>query len=108
MGLKPSKNGRLPVIEPVGNQTFRIELPLPLPDLKVVNAYVINGADGLTLIDPGWSTPESESALVGALHTIDCGISDIRRILVTHAHGDHYTQAAKWRDELGAELMLGS
>jgi glyoxylase-like metal-dependent hydrolase (beta-lactamase superfamily II) len=31
----------------------------------------------------------------------------VRRILVTHAHWDHYTQALKWQREYGATVFLG-
>jgi glyoxylase-like metal-dependent hydrolase (beta-lactamase superfamily II) len=86
----------------------RIPLPLPLPDLTVVNAYAVGTDAGVTLIDPGWATAESEAALIAGLHAMGYGVSDARQILVTHAHWDHYTQAVKWRDTLGVELMLGA
>ncbi len=85
----------------------RVSLPLPLPDLKVVNAYAIVGGDGITLIDPGWASQASESVLVDALATLGAGPGDVRRILVTHQHWDHYSLGVRWRDEHGIELMLG-
>jgi len=93
--------------EAVDDQVVRVSLPLPLPDLKVVNAYVIAGSDGLTLIDPGWAWPQSESVLRTTLDEMGAQPSDVRRILVTHQHWDHYSQGVRWRDEFGAELMLG-
>ncbi|CAJ1581021.1 MBL fold metallo-hydrolase [[Mycobacterium] wendilense] len=92
----------------IAPRVVRVELPLPLPDLKVINAYIIEGGTGITLVDPGWSTAESEGLLLAALHGLGYSRSDVQRILVTHAHWDHYTLAVKWRDELGAELMLGA
>lgn len=86
----------------------RLQLPLPLPDLTVVNAYAVGTDAGVTLIDPGWATAESEAALIAGLHAMEYGVSDVRQILVTHAHWDHYTQALKWRDALGIEVMLGA
>ncbi|SHV63345.1 beta-lactamase domain-containing protein [Mycobacteroides abscessus subsp. abscessus] len=86
----------------------RIPLPLPLPDLTVVNAYALGTDAGVTLIDPGWATADSEATLIAGLHSMGYGITDVRQILVTHAHWDHYTQAVKWRDALGIELMLGA
>lgn len=100
-----SDTGHLQRIAP---HVVRVTLPLPLPDLKVINAYIIEGAGGVTLVDPGWSTPESEQQLLSALHTLGYSRSDVERILVTHAHWDHYTLAVKWRDEVGAELLLGA
>ncbi|CAJ1499096.1 MBL fold metallo-hydrolase [[Mycobacterium] burgundiense] len=95
-------------LQRIAPRVVRVQLPLPLPDLKVINAYIVEGTTGITLVDPGWSTAESEAQLLAALHSLGYGRSDVERILVTHAHWDHYTLAVKWRDELGAELMLGA
>ncbi|SHU53440.1 beta-lactamase-like protein [Mycobacteroides abscessus subsp. abscessus] len=93
--------------EVVSERIIRVPLPLPLPDLKVVNAYVIVASEGLTLIDPGWSYEPSETALRTTLSTLGAAPSDVRRILVTHQHWDHYSLAIQWRNSFGMELMLG-
>ncbi|MDR3661817.1 MAG: MBL fold metallo-hydrolase [Mycobacterium sp.] len=84
-----------------------VALPLPLPDLQIVNAYVIHDPAGVTLIDPGWAYPPSEAALVQALNALGFTIGDVRRIVATHQHWDHYSLGVKWRDQYGIELMLG-
>lgn len=94
-------------IEHVSEHVVRIPLPLPLTDLKIVNAYAIRGDDGVTLVDPGWANAESELVLVGALRQLGYVPNDVRRILVTHAHWDHYTQAVQWQREHAATLFLG-
>jgi glyoxylase-like metal-dependent hydrolase (beta-lactamase superfamily II) len=94
-------------VQPIAENVIRVPLPLPLPDLKEINAYVIVGADGLTLIDPGWAYPASESALRAVLDGLGAAPTDVRRILVTHQHWDHYSLGVKWRDEFHTELMLG-
>ncbi|MEE6176116.1 MBL fold metallo-hydrolase [Mycobacterium sp. 050134] len=95
------------VSEKIAEHVVRVPLPLPLPDLKTVNAYAIVGSDGLTLIDPGWAYEPGEATLRAALCALGATPSDVRRILVTHQHWDHYSLAVRWRDELDAELMLG-
>jgi glyoxylase-like metal-dependent hydrolase (beta-lactamase superfamily II) len=45
--------------------------------------------------------------LVAALRQLGYEPRDVRRILVTHAHWDHYTQAVKWQQHYGATLILG-
>lgn len=85
-----------------------VALPLPLPDLEVVNTYVVEGSDGLTLIDPGWAYPPAEDTLVAALHQLRYSVSDVRRIAVTHQHWDHYSLGVLWRNRHGMELVLGS
>jgi glyoxylase-like metal-dependent hydrolase (beta-lactamase superfamily II) len=94
-------------VERITEHVARIPLPLPLPDLKEVNAYAIDGEDGLTLVDPGWASAESEAVLAAALRQLGYEAGDVRRILVTHAHWDHYTQAVKWQRQYGATLLLG-
>ncbi len=84
-----------------------VALPLPLPDLQVVNAYAVHDEAGVTLIDPGWAYPASETALLQALHTLGFAIEDVRGIVATHQHWDHYSLGVKWRDRYGIELMLG-
>ena len=85
-----------------------IALPLPLPDLQVVNSYVVLGGDGLTLVDPGWAYPPAEAALTEAMHQLGFAVTDVRRIVVTHQHWDHYSLGVRWRNRYGIELLLGS
>lgn len=85
-----------------------VALPLPLPDLQVVNSYVVLGRAGLTLIDPGWAYPPAEAALTEALHQLGYAVADIRRIVATHQHWDHYSLGVRWRNRHGMELLLGS
>jgi glyoxylase-like metal-dependent hydrolase (beta-lactamase superfamily II) len=99
--------GVTPDLEEIAGHVFRVPLPLPLPDLKAVNAYIVTGPDGVTLIDPGWAYEPSEVALRSALAALGAAPPDVRRILATHQHWDHYSLAVRWRDQFGAELMLG-
>lgn len=85
----------------------RIPLPLPLTDLRVINAYAIHGTDGVTLVDPGWADERSEVALIAALDQLGYQPGDVRRILVTHAHWDHYSRAIDWQRRYGATVYLG-
>ncbi len=94
-------------VEQIANGVTKVSLPLPLPDLKAINGYVIAAADGLTLIDPGWAYEPAESALLTVLDTLGAAPRDVRRILATHQHWDHYSMGVKWRDRYGIELMLG-
>jgi glyoxylase-like metal-dependent hydrolase (beta-lactamase superfamily II) len=94
-------------VERINHRVWRIALPLPMRDLKEVNAYAIGGDDGVTLIDPGWANAESESILLAGLAEAGWSADEVRRILVTHAHWDHYTQAVKWRAERDVTVYLG-
>src|SRR6202035_2786441 len=46
--------------------------------------------DGLTLIDCGWSADDVREALEQGLALRGHAIRDIRRLLITHFHFDHY------------------
>jgi glyoxylase-like metal-dependent hydrolase (beta-lactamase superfamily II) len=86
----------------------RIPLPLPLDGLHAVNVYALVQDDGLTLVDGGWALEASRSRLDRALAALGAGVGDVRRMLVTHAHRDHYTQAVALRRETGAPISLGA
>jgi len=86
---------------------YRIPLPLPNDGLRAVNVYAIHGGQDLTLVDGGWALAESEQRLKAALSTLDAGLADITRFLVTHMHRDHYTQAVAIRRQFGTRVALG-
>lgn len=93
---------------PVAAGVHRIPLQLPLNGLRAVNMYVIDADDGLALIDPGWATPETGRALSAGLSLLGRQLTDVRRIYVTHAHHDHYTQALALREQWRVEVFLGA
>lgn len=97
----------VPGAELVAPGVHRIPLPLPSDGLRAVNVYAISAEDGLTLIDGGWAIPAAEEALRKALGDIGCGLGDIRRFLVTHAHRDHYTQAMAVRRRFPVQVAIG-
>jgi glyoxylase-like metal-dependent hydrolase (beta-lactamase superfamily II) len=92
---------------PVAPGVLRVPLPLPSDGLRAVNVYVLEHADGLTLVDGGWAVPAAGPALDRALRRVGHRASDVRRVLVTHVHRDHYTQAVVLRREHGARVGLG-
>lgn len=87
---------------------YRIPLPLPDDGLRAVNVYLIEEDDGLVMIDGGWALPESRCALEQAMATLGHDLADITRILVTHIHRDHYTQAVALRRLVGSRVYLGA
>src|SRR5258708_16326569 len=85
----------------------RIPLPLPGDALKAVNVYAVEDGDRLAVVDAGWHREDSWEALRSALAAIGAEPGDIRRVLVTHIHHDHYGQAPRMRAESGASVLLG-
>jgi glyoxylase-like metal-dependent hydrolase (beta-lactamase superfamily II) len=96
-----------PGAHPVTDGVHRIPVPLPTDGLKAVNVYAIDDPDGVVLIDSGWAMPDTEKALADGLRYLGYDLSDIAHIAVTHAHGDHYTQAVLLRQEFGSRVSIG-
>nr|WP_239521709.1 MBL fold metallo-hydrolase [Geodermatophilus sabuli] len=96
-----------PLVEEVSPGVHRVPLPLPMDGLHAVNVYVLEDRDGLLLVDGGWALEASRARLERALSALGADVGDVRRMLVTHAHRDHYTQAVALRRENGASISLG-
>lgn len=85
----------------------RIPVPLPQDGLRAINVYAIVEDDGLVLVDTGWRHPDTVAALRAGLATLGSDGSDIKRVLATHCHYDHYGLTAYIRENSGAEILLG-
>ena len=82
-----------------------ISLPTPFY-IGPVNVYLI-AEDPITLIDTGPKTKEAIEALRDGLRKARIRVSDIRRIVLTHAHEDHCGLARSLRDEAkDAEVLV--
>jgi len=74
-----------------------ISVPTPFY-IGSVNVYLI-AEDPITIIDTGPKTKEAIEALRAGLRSAGFRVSDIRRIVLTHAHEDHCGLARSLRDE---------
>jgi glyoxylase-like metal-dependent hydrolase (beta-lactamase superfamily II) len=70
----------------------RLSIPTPF-QIGAVNAYLA----GRTLVDPGPDSEESWSALVDGLAAADLTPGDLERVIITHAHPDHFGLAHRLR-----------
>jgi glyoxylase-like metal-dependent hydrolase (beta-lactamase superfamily II) len=82
-----------------------ISVPTPFY-IGPVNVYLI-AEDPITIIDTGPKTKEATEALRSGLRAAGFRVSDIRRIVLTHAHEDHCGLAKSLRDEAkNAEVLV--
>jgi glyoxylase-like metal-dependent hydrolase (beta-lactamase superfamily II) len=69
----------------------------------LVNSFVLSDEDGqVTLVDAG--TRRAPRTVVAALEHIGAHVTDVTRILVTHAHGNHVGGLAGLRGRTGASV----
>lgn len=68
--------------------------------------YLLECEDGLILVDVGF-TPECHASIQAELDSMDMGWSDIKMIIITHAHGDHMENLPQVRALTDAEVIIG-
>ena len=90
---------------PIAGETpYRIALPTQF-EMGTVNCYLYK-TPVPTLIDCGEKTDASYDALIRGLSDEGLVITDIERIIITHAHVDHMGMAAKVAGASGAKVYV--
>lgn len=87
---------------------YQLQVPIPNNPLAYVLPYLIEGDDGYMLVDSGWNAPEAYGALMAQLHALGVPLKELRRVVFTHVHPDHYGLAGRLKGDCDAELMLGA
>jgi glyoxylase-like metal-dependent hydrolase (beta-lactamase superfamily II) len=85
---------------------WRLRLPLPWPGVPHCNAWAVAAGSGVVLIDTGMHEPGSLAHLERALEQVNLRLEHVRLLVCTHAHTDHWGQAAPIRDRAGCELWM--
>ena len=85
---------------------WRLRLPLPWPGVPHCNAWAVAAGDGVVLFDCGLHEPGSLAHLERALDQCNLKLEHVRLLVCTHAHSDHYGQAAAVVDASGCELWM--
>lgn len=79
-----------PLTSALGDGIVQIRLPMAGNPLRYVNGYLIEDDDGYTLVDCGWKADDVLAALHAGLAEYGRSLADVRRLLITHVHFDHY------------------
>ncbi len=74
----------------LGEGIVQIRLPMAGNPLRYVNGYLLEDDDGFTLVDCGWKAGDVLAALHAGLAEHGRALRDVRRLLITHFHFDHY------------------
>jgi glyoxylase-like metal-dependent hydrolase (beta-lactamase superfamily II) len=85
---------------------WRLRLPLPWPGVPHCNAWAVAAGDGVVLFDTGMHEPGSLAHLERALDQVNLRLENVRLLVCTHAHSDHYGQAATIMERAGCELWM--
>jgi glyoxylase-like metal-dependent hydrolase (beta-lactamase superfamily II) len=92
-------------IDDLGRGVVRVTQPLPWA-LDHVHCYVLDGEDGVTIVDCGLGTSGTVDRWRAALKEL--GRPQVLRVLVTHYHPDHLGAAAALADMTSAsEIAQG-
>lgn len=85
---------------------WRLRLPLPWPGVPHGNAWAIASDNGIVLVDTGMGGPGRLRALDLALAQAGFGVEDVRLLVCTHSHSDHYGLAGPITAAAGCELWM--
>jgi glyoxylase-like metal-dependent hydrolase (beta-lactamase superfamily II) len=98
-------NKRLSSVTVIEEGWLQVKVPLPF-SLKWVNAYLLPEEQGWTLIDPGLGTDETIDFWLKTLSDCDIQLREIKGIVLTHHHPDHYGMAGWFQLRTGAPVYL--
>jgi glyoxylase-like metal-dependent hydrolase (beta-lactamase superfamily II) len=86
----------------------RIPLPVPFPQAGgPVNVYAIDDeGGGLALFDAGLGSEAAREALDQAFERLGLRFQDVRRIVLSHGHVDHYGNAQRIADRAGGAVPV--
>jgi glyoxylase-like metal-dependent hydrolase (beta-lactamase superfamily II) len=101
-------------VSEVADQVYRLALPLGIHGVPTVSAYLLRGDDGDTLVDCGIAAgvdggdpgPDGTAAVSAALAAAGSTLERLERLVVTHAHIDHFGLAGEVVRRSGGELWM--
>ncbi len=85
---------------------WRLRLPLPWPGVPHGNAWALAADGGIVLFDTGIGGKDRLRQLDLALAQTGHGLEDVRLLVCTHSHIDHYGLAAPIAEAAGCELWM--
>jgi glyoxylase-like metal-dependent hydrolase (beta-lactamase superfamily II) len=100
------KRPEAPRAEKVLPGIWRLRLPLPWPGVPHGNAWAVAAGDGIVLFDTGIGGKGRMRQFDLALAQAGFDLGDVRLLVCTHSHTDHYGLAAPIVEGAGCELWM--
>ena len=94
-----------PKVREIHPGIFIVHLPLPMRP-TIVNVYLVRGGEEWALIDTGVNSTDSIDTFKSVLTTVGCAPEQIRKIICTHHHPDHFGTSRAYKELTGATLYL--
>lgn len=95
-----------PRAEKVLPGVWRLRLPLPWPGVPHGNVWAVAADGGIVLFDTGIGGKDGLRRFDIALAQAGFGLEDVRLLVCTHSHTDHYGLAAPIVEAAGCELWM--
>ena len=73
---------------------------------KIHTSWALTTSDGIIIIDTVFPY-NSEELIIGGLERLGLDPTDIRYVIISHAHGDHIGGAQMLQERFGAEVVMG-
>jgi glyoxylase-like metal-dependent hydrolase (beta-lactamase superfamily II) len=85
---------------------WRLRLPLPWPGVPHGNAWAVESDGGIVMFDTGMGGKGRLRQLDLALAQAGFGVEDVRLVVCTHSHTDHYGLGGAIVERAGCELWM--
>jgi glyoxylase-like metal-dependent hydrolase (beta-lactamase superfamily II) len=100
------KKAEAPRTERLMPGIWRLRLPLPWPGVPHGNAWAVESDGGIVMFDTGMGGKGRLRQLDLALAQAGFGVEDVRLVVCTHSHTDHYGLAGAIIERAGCELWM--
>lgn len=104
--MSASDRAAAPRTEKILPGVWRLRLPLPWPGVPHGNVWALESDGGIVLFDTGIGGKGKIRQLDLALAGAGFGLEDVKLLVCTHSHTDHYGLAAPITERAGCELWL--
>ena len=104
--MSERKRPEAPRGEKVLPGVWRLRLALPWPGVPHGNVWAVAADGGIVLFDTGIGGKGRMRQLDLALGQVGFGVEDVKLLVCTHAHTDHYGLAAPIVEAAGCELWM--